>query len=105
GALLAIYTSQELVEGLLSPGHPAGIAGVIGHGGWIAIALALPLGAGIAFLLRAAEALIANRKGATSRAGRRGSAPSVPRRPEHHRSLDTVARHLAGRAPPLLSSQ
>src|SRR5215216_41129 len=39
-ALLAIYVSQELLEGLLAPGHPTGWAGVFGSGGWLAVPLA-----------------------------------------------------------------
>ena len=45
GALLAVFTLQELVEGALSPGHPAGLVGVAGSGGWIAVPLALAIGA------------------------------------------------------------
>ena len=48
GALLAVFTLQELVEGALSPGHPAGLVGVAGSGGWIAVPLALAIGAAVA---------------------------------------------------------
>jgi hypothetical protein len=59
GALLAVFMTQELVEGALAAGHPAGLAGVAGHGGWIAAPLALAIGAAVAALLRGADAAIA----------------------------------------------
>src|ERR1700761_5061929 len=36
-SLVVIYTGQELLEGLLATGHPAGLVGVFGYGGWWAI--------------------------------------------------------------------
>jgi hypothetical protein len=58
-ALLALYCGQEFAEGLLAPGHPAGLAGIFGHGGWIAVPLAVALGAALAGTLTVAEALVA----------------------------------------------
>ena len=49
-ALLAVFSAQELTEGALSAGHPDGIDGLVGHGGWLAVPLALLLG-GLAALL------------------------------------------------------
>jgi hypothetical protein len=46
--LLAIFAAQELVEGLLSGGHPSGLHGLVGHGGWIAVPLAVVLGGVVA---------------------------------------------------------
>lgn len=57
-ALLVIYVVQELLEGALASGHPAGIAGVLGTGGWSAAAFALAVGALIALLLRGADAAV-----------------------------------------------
>jgi hypothetical protein len=53
--LLAIYASQESLEGLLASGHPSGIAAVLGTGGWLAVPLALALGALAALVARALE--------------------------------------------------
>jgi hypothetical protein len=40
-ALVALYVVQEGLEGLLATGHPAGVAGIFGHGGlWAAPAAA-----------------------------------------------------------------
>jgi hypothetical protein len=43
-ALVAIYVSQEWLEGLLATGHPAGLTGIFGYGGWWAIPAAICVG-------------------------------------------------------------
>lgn len=57
--LLALYCCQELIEGALASGHAAGLAGILGHGGWIAIPAAAAIGAGLALALRVADCLVA----------------------------------------------
>jgi len=42
--LVAIYISQELLEGLLATGHPGGIAGVFGYGGWWSVPASVAVG-------------------------------------------------------------
>src|SRR5919198_708721 len=54
-ALLAIYVAQESIEGLLSAGHPAGPAASMANGGWLALPLALAIGALSALLAGAVE--------------------------------------------------
>jgi len=44
GSLLAIYASQEFLEGLFATGHPAGLIGIFGYGGWWSIPAALAVG-------------------------------------------------------------
>jgi hypothetical protein len=44
-ATVAIFCGQELTEGVVAAGHPAGLAAVLAHGGWIAFPLALAAGA------------------------------------------------------------
>ena len=44
-ALETIFCAQELTEGALAVGHPAGLAGVHAHGGWVFAPLALAIGA------------------------------------------------------------
>lgn len=44
-ATAAIFCAQELTEGAVAAGHPAGLAAVLAHGGWIALPLALAAGA------------------------------------------------------------
>ena len=44
-ALAAIFCAQELTEGAIAAGHPAGLAAVLAHGGWVFLPLALAIGA------------------------------------------------------------
>jgi hypothetical protein len=101
-SLTAVYTFQEGFEGEFAPGHPGGLIGVFGHGGWTALIFSLLVGATIALLTRVAHHAIelVARSASRSQAGR--SAPGLepafwapPRR-----RLDVLALHLAGRAPP-----
>jgi len=101
--LLAIYGSQELLEGLLSSGHPTGVAALGVDGGWSALPLACGLGLIVALALRGvatAEALVARR--ARRAPGVDPRAPRLdPPRPDAHRPLLSVlATKLASRAPP-----
>jgi hypothetical protein len=102
-ALLAMYTLQEGFEGAFAPGHPAGLIGIFGHGGWTAILLSLIVGALIAGLLFVAGRtiqLVAARAAAPRhrRAPARLSWPVAETPPR--RRLDVLALNLAGRAPP-----
>jgi hypothetical protein len=45
--LLAMYVTQEFLEGLFTAGHPGGVAGVFGYGGW----WAFPATGCVAFVL------------------------------------------------------
>jgi hypothetical protein len=101
-SLVTVYTLQEGIEGAFAPGHPAGLIGVFGHGGWTALIFSLLFGAVIALLTRVAHHAIelVARSASRSQAGR--SAPrfepaiwAPPRR-----RLDVLALNLAGRAPP-----
>jgi hypothetical protein len=55
GALLAIYVGQELLEGLMAAGHSADLAALLTDGGWIALPLAVAIGALAALLARLLE--------------------------------------------------
>jgi hypothetical protein len=104
-ALLAIYATQESIEGMLAAGHPGGLAALLAHGGWIALPLSLVLGSLAALLLRALERVevaIAPRH----RRRRLGRAPRIAGRA---RSAGTpklaaapLAFGLARRPPPLV---
>jgi hypothetical protein len=44
-ALLAIFVAQEVCEALLSGGHAGALGGIAGPGGWLALPLAIAVGA------------------------------------------------------------
>jgi hypothetical protein len=101
-ALAAVYTAQEGFEGTFAPGHPAGVVGVLGHGGWTALVFSALVGAVVAAVTKLAHRAV---ELIARRAPRRAPARSAsPRR--HHvpllpgRRLDVLAWNLAGRAPP-----
>ncbi|MDX6643119.1 MAG: hypothetical protein QOD76_1081 [Solirubrobacteraceae bacterium] len=100
-AVLTIFVLQESAEGLLSSGHPAGLDGVFGHGGWLALPLAAAVGALIALALGGAAASAAPVPGWTRSA--HWPIDAIPRRPVLFRAQvrrDPLARHMAGRGPP-----
>lgn len=43
-SLVCVYACQEFLEGLLSTGHPFGLIGIFGYGGWWAIPAAFAVG-------------------------------------------------------------
>ncbi len=100
-SLVAIYVVQELLEGFFAVGHPSGLAGVFGHGGWWAIPLAAVAGAAIAALLRAGCALVSAARRAAAPLAIRLSAP-LARRPRAVALAPwpALAGAAAGRAPP-----
>lgn len=51
-ALFAVFAFQESMEGILSAGHASGLAAVFAGGGWLAVPLALMVGAVCALLER-----------------------------------------------------
>lgn len=103
--LLAIYGTQEVLEGMLSQGHPDGVAAIFTAGGWIAVPLAVVGGLAIALAVRVAE-LVQHR---TARRAHISIAWMVrlspPLRlaaaaPTWARIERLIAVHLAGRGPP-----
>src|SRR5436190_6186740 len=77
--LVAVYAIQEFLEGLALDGHPSGIGGIFGHGGWWALAASVAVGAAVAALLRVAAVVV---EIAAARGGRRSRpAPSSAPRP------------------------
>jgi hypothetical protein len=85
-ALLVIYATQESLEGVLAAGHPGGAAALFAAGGWLAIPLALAVGALsalLAGLLEGVELAISRRRPS-------GLLRRAPR---------SLGRHRAGRAP------
>jgi hypothetical protein len=102
--LVAVYSSQEWLEGLLAEGHPGGIGAPFSHGGWLAVPLALAIGLLIALALRGAATAIAV---AAARGRARVAPPAPAELPSRVASSvwtparsARLARALAPRAPP-----
>jgi hypothetical protein len=102
-ALIAVYVLQEGFEGTFSPGHPAGLAGIFGHGGWTALPLAVAIGALIALVLEGA------RRALVFVSPRDRPALPRPRKarwrqlPIGFPKLDVLSHSLTARGPPLTS--
>jgi hypothetical protein len=102
-SLLALYSCQELLERMLSNGHPEGFDGVFGDGGWWGAPLSLICGLAIAAALRGARAAIrwvVSRRRRPRAPHERPAAAPRPRRLALPR-LVPLAGAAAGRAPPL----
>jgi hypothetical protein len=102
-ALVAIYVTQELLEGLLTTGHPVGLAGVFGYGGWWAIPAALCVGLVLATIFHGArwvlDEVAERRRGSAVRQARRlGSLPRWIDAPLP--LLSPLADGWSGRGPP-----
>jgi hypothetical protein len=102
-ALFALYSCQELLEGMLSSGHPGGLDGVFGNGGWWAAPLSLACGLVIAAALRGARAAIRWAAARHRRPRLDHGRPAPVRRPRRLALPRPVplAGAAAGRAPPL----
>lgn len=105
--LLVLFTGQELLEGALTAGHPSGLDGVFGHGGWVAVPIAAGLGGVLALTVRVVERLAASRLGAagSSWGAHVDPVPSLVSAiaPSPGGAPAPLACHLAGRAPPSTS--
>jgi hypothetical protein len=101
-ALAAVYVAQEGFEGRFAPGHPAGVVGVFGHGGWTALVFSALVAAVIAVVTRLAHhAVVLVARRAARRVSPRSVAPPWPVLSIlGARRLDVLACNLAGRAPP-----
>ena len=74
--LVATFTTQELLEGLLASGHPAGIEALFGHGGLVVLPLALLFGLLASLTVRGLEA-VERRLGTATVAVPRPRAPAA----------------------------
>jgi hypothetical protein len=88
GALVGIFVCQELVEGMFAAGHPAGLIGVFGYGGWWALPAALCVGLVLAAVFHGARWVIDE---VVRRCGDR-PADSQRRTPAPLRPRDAVVR-------------
>lgn len=106
GALILVFTVQELSEGWVAAGHAPGLGGVFGAGGWLALPLSV-VAAGLLVLFVHAEDAAAD----TDVVGVRLGLPPAAARPAALAAPDSAApsrrrlpRHLAGRGPPAVLS-
>jgi hypothetical protein len=101
--LLAIYVSQELLEGLFATGHPAGLAGIFGYGGWWSIPATACVGLVLAAMFYGTSWVldeVAKRHSTVARPRRR---PAASPRPADLRlpRLAPLAGGWSGRGPPV----
>jgi hypothetical protein len=98
--LLAAYVVQEWLEGAFAAGHPAGLAGVFGHGGWWAVPLSGLAALAVAALLRLADAVVDAVSPGPQPLFPHPGAPLLRPVAATVPSLSPLARRSAGRAPP-----
>ncbi len=101
-ALVAIYVFQELLEGMFATGHPAGLVGIFGYGGYWAIPAAMCVGLVLAAVLHGARWVLAEvvRRAQTMLVKPvRARAPRRPRQVVVLR-LAPLAEGWSGRGPP-----
>jgi hypothetical protein len=99
--LIAIYAVQETLEALSTSGHPAGVSGVLGHGGWYAGPAAAVVALGVVAVLRVGRAVL---RFATRFAPQSARLRTSRGRPPFSVALVAaapLALAAAGRAPPL----
>ena len=102
-SLVAIYSGQEFLEGLLATGHPGGLVGIFGYGGWWAIPAAVCVGLVLATLLHGARWVLREVATRHARPARPPSSPSVARSRPGGISLPRLAPLAlgwCGRGPP-----
>jgi hypothetical protein len=102
-SLAAIFLVQELLEGALADGRAGGLEAVAAGGTWMALPLAVAVGAIVALALIAARAVVvaAARRSPHRRPRRECDAARPKSRRAHRPSRPSLATHLSGRAPPL----
>lgn len=100
--LVAIYVSQEFLEGLFVTGHPAGLAGIFGYGGWWSLPAAVGVGLVLAISFHGARRVlhaVAERRGRIAIRARTAAPACAPRHVPVP-SLAPLADGSSGRGPP-----
>ena len=102
--LVAMYTTQEFLEGLFATGHPGGMAGIFGYGGWWSIPAALAVGLVLAAAFHGARSVlraVAERRARRLTTARRPPAVRRLRRDALLPALAPLADGWSGRGPPV----
>ncbi len=100
--LVATYAGQELLEGFFATGHPGGLDGVFGGGGWWALPAAVCIGGLLALALRASQAIeaLGAPRGVRIRVRLTTAGACVRPTAPFLAAPAPLARAAAGRAPP-----
>jgi hypothetical protein len=101
--LFTIYVSQEFLEGLFATGHPGGLIGIFGYGGWWSIPAALAVGLVLTAAFHGARRVlevVADRYGERPRPTVRPPASPRLRRDVLPQVLAPLANGWSGRGPP-----
>ena len=101
--LIAIYVTQEFLEGLFATGHPAGVAGIFGYGGWWCVPAAAAVGLVLAAIFHGARWVLEEvaQRGTGVLVGRALRPPTPPRpRDSWLPRLSPLADGWSGRGPP-----
>jgi hypothetical protein len=101
--LLAIYVCQEFLEGLFATGHPGGLVGIFGYGGWWSIPAALGVGLVLAAAFHGARWMLvelARRRRRTTGIPRMALLARGPAREVLLPRLAPLAGGWSGRGPP-----
>jgi hypothetical protein len=80
-ALVAIFICQEFLEGVFLTGHPAGLQGIFGFGGWWAVPASLCIGLVLAALFHGARWVLHEVARRHARQARTWTAAPPQRRP------------------------
>ena len=101
-SLVAIYIAQEFLEGLFVTGHPAGLAGIFGYGGWWSIPAAAAVGLVLAVSFHGARRVLHAVADRRARPAIRVRGPARARAPRHvpAPALAPLADGWSGRGPP-----
>jgi hypothetical protein len=99
GSLVAIYALQEALEATLATGHPGGVGGVFGDGGWWAVPAAAVVGALVTAVMLVGRAILRIAGGARRARLVRTLHIRIPIAATLV-SVRPLARAAAGRAPP-----
>ena len=101
--LVAIYAVQESLESLYATGHPGGLAGIFGYGGWWSIPAAVAVGLVLAAAFHGARLALHAAIERCARLNRLAGRPVTlirPRQQALRPALVPLADGWSGRGPP-----